>query len=99
MWHVAGYYDESDDFERGYAVAGFLGHQLDCVHLHWAWREKILNKYELKYFKASELNCGKGEFAKFRDHPKGDLDAKFSQREKSFFDRIKIDSIDVILEF
>src|SRR5947209_20352106 len=27
MWHVAGYYDESDDNERAYSMAGFLGHQ------------------------------------------------------------------------
>ncbi len=99
MWQAAGYYDESDDFERGYAVAGFLGHQHDCVHLDFAWREKILDKYGLAYFKASELNCGKGQFAKFRDNPTGDLDAKFSKREKALFDQIKVESIDVILEF
>lgn len=39
MWQMAGYYDESDDFQRGYAVAGLLGHQHDLVHLDLAWRE------------------------------------------------------------
>ena len=99
MWHAAGYYDESDDIDRGYAVAGFLGHQHDCVHLDFAWREKLLGKYDLAYFKASEVNCGKGQFAKFRDNPNGDLDAKFSAREKALFDEIKIASINIILDF
>jgi hypothetical protein len=98
MWQVAGYYDESDDSERGYSVAGFLGHQHDCVHLELAWRERILNKYGLRYFKASELNAGRGEFVKFRDDPTA-VDAKFSKREKTLFDQIKIESINLILEF
>ena len=97
MWHMAGYYDESDDFERGYAVAGFVGHQHDCVHLDLAWRDKILDKYGLEYFKASELNAGKGQFAKFRDNPTGELDAPFSAGEKKRLDEIKIASIDVIV--
>lgn len=42
-----------DDNDRAYAVAGFLGHQRDCVHLHWAWKERLLDKYGLEYFKAS----------------------------------------------
>jgi hypothetical protein len=69
VWHAAGYYDESDDNERAYPVAGFLGNQNDCVHLDFGWRERILEKYELEYFKASELEWGTGEFAKFRDDP------------------------------
>lgn len=99
MWQMAGYYDESDDFGRGYSVAGFLGHQHDCVHLELAWRDRILNKYGIDYFKASELNSGKGQFARFRDNPNSDLDAPFSQREKEIFNDIKIATIDLILEF
>ncbi|MGO8792847.1 MAG: DUF3800 domain-containing protein [Terriglobia bacterium] len=100
MWQAAAYFDESDDNDRAYAVAGFLGHQHDCVHLHWEWEERLLKKYELKYFKASELECGKGQFAKFRDNadPKK-LDAKFSEREKELFRQIKTESINIILEF
>lgn len=98
MWHVAGYYDESDDIERGYAVAGFVGHQHDCVHLDLAWRDRILDKYELEYFKASELSTGTEQFAKFRDDP-SNVEARFSQREKDLFQKIKIESIDLILEF
>ena len=51
-----------------------------------------------EYFKASELNAGRGEFAKFRDDPTT-VDAKFSKREKTLFDQIKIESINLILEF
>lgn len=98
MWHAAGYFDESDDCERGYSVAGFIAHQHDCVHFDFVWEKKILRKYDLEYFKASELNCGKGQFAKFRDDP-NDLDKKFSPREKALLDQIKVDSIDAILEF
>lgn len=98
MFCPAGYFDESDDNDRAYSVAGFLGHQRDCVYLHWAWEDRILKPYNLKYFKASELNSGTGEFAQHRDNPR-DLDAKFSPREKELFNKIKIESIDVFLEF
>lgn len=100
MWMAAGFYDESDDVDRGYAVAGFIGHQHDCVHLDLAWRERILKKYELKYFKASELETGTGQFAKFRDDPSPEkLDALFSEREKAFFKGVKVEVVDLILEF
>ena len=98
MFCAAGYFDESDDNERAYSVAGFLGPQKDCLYLHWEWEKRILAPYNLEYVKASELNSGKGQFAQPRDNPK-DLDAKFSEREKELFNRIKIESIDVFLEF
>jgi hypothetical protein len=98
MWCASGYFDESDDAERAYAVAGFVGHQRDCLYLDWAWRKHILDKYELEYFKASELNAGTGQFAKFRDDP-NKLDCTFSDREKSIFKEIKIESINLFLEF
>ena len=70
MWHMAGYYDESDDFERGYAVAGFLGHRMiACISISLG-ETGFSDKYELEYFKASELSSGKGQFAKFRDNHK-----------------------------
>lgn len=98
MWHMAGYYDESDDIERGYAVAGFVGNQHDCVHLDLAWKGRILDKYDLEYFKASELNAGAGQFAKFRDNP-NDLNAPFTPREKNLFNEIKIATIDLTVSF
>ena len=99
MFCAAGYFDESDDNYRAFSVAGFLGHQRDCVYLHWAWEERILKPYHLEYFKASELNAGTGQFAQHRDNPKGNLNALFSQREKELFNRIKTESIDVFLDF
>lgn len=96
---AAGYFDESDDNERAYSVAGFLGHQRECVYLHWAWEERILKPYHLEYFKASELNAGTGQFAQHRDNPKRNLNALFSQREKELFNKIKTESIDVFLDF
>ena len=98
MWCAAGYFDESDDNERAYAVAGFMGHQLACVYLDWAWKERLLDKYELDYFKASELNSGTGQFAKYRDNL-DKLNTIFSERERSLFRQIKIESIDIFLEF
>jgi hypothetical protein len=95
MWQMAGYYDESDDKDRAFAVGGFIGHQHDCVHLELAWKEQILERYGLKYFKASELSAGRGEFAKFRSDHK----AKFSRVEKEKLDLIKKESIDLILDF
>lgn len=97
MWHAAAYFDESGDSDRAYAMAGFMGGQHDCVHLDLAWRERILEKWNLEYFKASELESGTGQFAQYRDNPQN-LDAAFSQREKDLFRQIKTESIDLILD-
>ncbi len=56
----------------------------------WHGETKLLDKYDLKYFKASELNTGKGQFAKFRDKPNGDLDAPFLREKRSFLTRFKL---------
>jgi hypothetical protein len=97
MWTAASYFDESDDNERAYAVGGFIGGQACCLHLDWAWREKILDAYKLRYFKASELNAGMGEFLQYRDDPSNPHQL-FSQREKDIFTEIKTKSIDVFLD-
>jgi len=97
MAHPAGYFDESDDNERAFAIGGFIGHQNDCVHLEWAWDKYILKKYELEYFKASELNAGAGQFAKFRDDP-SNLHSLFSPREKDLWAEIKTKTVDVFLD-
>lgn len=57
----------------------------------------MLDKYGLEYFKASELEWGFGQFAKFRDNP-DDLHARFSEREKKLFREIKTTTIDIFLE-
>lgn len=98
MWQPVGYFDESDDNTRVYAIAGFVGHQKDCLHLHWEWEDRLLKKYDIEYFKAHELERGIGQFAKYRDDP-SHPHQKFSKREKEFFTEIKTESIDIILEF
>ena len=93
---LSAYFDESDDNDRAYGVGGFIGTQLDCVHMDWAWQEHILDRYGLKYFKASELEWGVGEFRKFRDDP-NNTDARFSEREKGLFREIKTKTVDLFL--
>jgi hypothetical protein len=93
----AAYFDESDDKDHAFGVGGFLGSQLDCVHLEWAWKEKILDKYDLEYFKASELAHGTGQFRKFRDDP-SNIRASLSEREKALFTEIKTKTVDVFLD-
>jgi Protein of unknown function (DUF3800) len=93
----AAYFDESNDHERAYCVGGFIGAQLDCVHLDWAWKERILDAYKLKYFKASELEHGTGEFRQHRENP-NHADARFTEREKALFTEIKTKTIDIFLD-
>lgn len=99
MFLVAGFFDESTDQDSGglsYAVAGFIGNQLVTATLELRWRD-VLNKYELDYFKASELNAGMGQFQKFRDDPHNTQWRPFSDREKILFQTIKTDFTDVII--
>jgi len=93
---VAAYFDESDDNKQAYGVGGFIGHQQDCLHLEWAWQRDVLDKYDLKYFKASELEYGLGEFRKLRDNPETP-NALFSKREKTLFREIKTKTVDLFL--
>ena len=93
---MAAYFDESDDSKQAYGVGGFLGNQHDCVHLEWTWRRDVLDKYDLKYFKASELEYGLGEFRKLRDNPNSP-NAPFSAREKTLFREIKTKTVDLFL--
>jgi hypothetical protein len=60
------------------------------------WRD-LLDKYELGYFKASELNAGTGQFQKFRDDPSDYAFRRFSQREKDIFRQIKTAFTDLII--
>ncbi len=93
---MAAYFDESDDNKQAYGVGGFLGNQHDCVHLEWTWQRDVLDKYDLKYFKASELEYGLGEFRKLRDNPDSP-NALFSKREKALFREIKTKTVDLFL--
>lgn len=97
MYLVSGFFDESqDENSQFYTVAGFIGNQLVTSILELRWKD-MLDKYELEYFKASELSAGTGQFQKFRDNPSDYNWRKFSQREKDIFDQIKKDFTDVII--
>jgi len=85
MPFVAGFFDESSDEDSSqiYVVAGFTGNYLVTSILEMRWQD-VLNKYELEYFKASELNAGVGQFQKYRDEPEDESWRPFSPREKNF---------------
>jgi hypothetical protein len=99
MYLVAGYFDESyDDETRGqcYTVAGLIGSQSAMLALAMKWRD-LNEKWNIDYFKASELNAGEGQFKKFRDDPRADCWMPFSGREKELFREIKREYTDLIV--
>ncbi len=99
MQVAAGFFDESSDQDTEgvcYTVAGIVGenqHATTVLELRW---KDVLKKYDIKYFKASELNAGEGQFKKFRDDPDSDKWVKFSERESLKFSEIKKDFTDVL---
>lgn len=98
MQVVAGFFDESTDDEthgQCYSIAGFVGSQWATAVLEMHWKP-LLEKYDIDYFKASELNAGEGQFKKFRDNPDAKAWAPFSDREKEFFRVIKTEFTNVI---
>jgi hypothetical protein len=60
------YLDESFDMKQSgfYAVGGFIAKGLPTFELERSW-EKCLKRHGLNYYKASECESGKGQFAKF----------------------------------
>lgn len=100
MWLIAGYFDESYDDEthgKCYTVAGFLGNQLAMTALALRWKD-LNEKWDIEYFKASELNAGQGQFKKYRDDPNARDWRPFSEREKSLFKEIKQNYTDLIVQ-
>ena len=93
---VGGYFDESTDEsgDRVYTVAGYLvpGWQGSIFELRW---KAILDKWNFKAFKASELEFGFGDFAQYRD-PRSRLQDQLSQREKDLIRQIKTEFVDLI---
>jgi hypothetical protein len=73
-------------------VAGWVGNLHQCVHLELKWKE-LLERYGLKYFKASEQAHGTGQFAQYRDDP-GDPTRPWSKKEKEIFKEIKTAFVD-----
>jgi hypothetical protein len=99
MWLTAGFFDESTDEDTEgtcYTIAGFVGAQLITAKLELRWRD-LLDKYELEYFKASELSAGTAQFQKFRDDPSEYRFRPFSQREKDKFKEISTAFTDLIV--
>ena len=59
VWLAGGYFDESfDEFEDAtFTIAGLVGNGFDALVLDLRWKD-LLQKYNLKYFKASEIELG-----------------------------------------
>lgn len=65
------YLDESFDMKRSgfFAVGGFVGRGVAVFELDRNW-EALLKRHRLEYFKASECESGKGQFAQYVADPK-----------------------------
>jgi hypothetical protein len=87
------YYDESD-LRPGFSLAGYSAAYDTWVHLDWAWKG-LLNKWNLRYFKASECENLLKEFAQYRDDPK-DHKSPLKPHERERQKEIKREFIDAI---
>jgi hypothetical protein len=84
---AVGFFDESTDEDlegSSYTVAGFAANNETSACLELRWKDVLL-RYNLEYFKASELNAGEGQFRQFRDEPDNRSWQPFSDREKEKF--------------
>ena len=79
-----------------HTVAGFVGNGHAALDLDMRWGE-LLEKYDLEYFKASEIEFGFGEFVKHRDDPTKPTDP-LSDNEKGLIREIKTAFIDLICD-
>jgi hypothetical protein len=98
MLLAAGFFDESSDGEfeeRVFTVGGYIASGAPAVQLELRWKD-LLEKYELAYFKASELESLIEQFAKFRDDPSSATKARFNQREKELVISIKTEFVDLL---
>jgi hypothetical protein len=96
---AAGYFDESTDQgleDRSYSVAGFMGNGAAALELDMRWGD-LLKRYDLGYFKASEIEFGFGEFAKHRENP-ARLSDPLTDNEKDLIREIKTAFIDLICD-
>jgi len=99
MLLASAYFDESTDegsADRCYTVAGFVGNGHAALDLDMRWGE-LLERYDLEYFKASEIEFGFGEFVKHRDNPTKPTDP-LSAKEKGLIREIKTAFIDLICD-
>jgi Protein of unknown function (DUF3800) len=65
------YLDESFDMKQSglYVTGGLIGRGVALFELERSW-ESLLKKHKVTYFKASECESGKGQFAKYVADPK-----------------------------
>jgi hypothetical protein len=94
---IGGYFDESTDEateNRCYSVCGYVADGASALELGFAWGD-LLRKHNLKYFKASEIEYGFGEFRQYRDNP-DDPSVPLSKREKEKIVEIKSDFVSAI---
>jgi hypothetical protein len=92
------FFDESADGTQSvcYTVAGLVGSNAATAVLELRWKD-VLKHYNLKYFKASELDAGDGQFRQFRDNPQGDPKVRHSEDEKKRLVEIKTAFTEVIV--
>lgn len=98
MLLAAGYFDESADGEfedRVFTIGGYIAGGPSGLQLDLRW-QALLDKYGLGYFKASELESGIGEFAKFRDRPATASTDRFTEREKEVLRGIKVEFVNLL---
>jgi Protein of unknown function (DUF3800) len=98
MMLTAAYFDEStDESDAGYCytVAGWLTALDDGAILCMKWKD-LLNKYGMKYFKASEVEYCAGELRKFRERPGNG--GPLTQKDKDFKNQVKTEFVDLICE-
>jgi hypothetical protein len=90
------YLDESFDPKQSgtprgiFAVGGVLGRGDPCFELERNW-EKLLKKYSLEFFKASQCEYGRGQFSKFVVDS-----SNITPAEKQTLESISLDFINVI---
>ena len=94
---IGGYFDESTDSpaeNRCYSVCGYVADGPSALELSFKWAD-LLRKYNLRYFKASEIESGFGEFRQYRDDL-NNLSAPLSKNEKAKIVEIKTDFVNAI---
>jgi hypothetical protein len=87
------YFDESDE-KPGFAIAGYSAALDTWWHLDLDW-QKLLKRWNLKYFKASECENGLEEFAQYRDDPT-DQGSPLKHHERERLKEVKTEFIDAI---
>lgn len=99
MMLAAAYFDEStDESDTGYCytVAGWFGAQDDVAILEMKWKD-LLRKYDMAYFKASEVEYCTGQLRKYRENPDAPA-GPLTQKEKDFKNHVKKEFVDLICD-